>query len=45
MEVTLTNQVMVERRECVESHAWAVARLAWPGRGGAKDAGARYARE
>jgi hypothetical protein len=29
----------------VESHARALARLAWPGRGGAKDAGARHARE
>jgi hypothetical protein len=33
------------RGESVESHARALARLAWPGRGGAKDAGARHARE
>jgi hypothetical protein len=48
MEATLTHQVMDERRECGEPHAR--ARLAWPGRagagrGGAKGAGARHARE
>jgi hypothetical protein len=42
MEATLTRQVMDERRECVESHTRA---LASPGRGGAKGAGARHARE
>jgi hypothetical protein len=54
MEVTLTHQVMDERRECGEPHARARSlaspRLAWPGlagagRGGAKGAGARHARE
>jgi hypothetical protein len=45
MEATLTHQVMDERRECGEPHARALARLAWPGRGGAKGAGARHARE
>ena len=45
MEVTLTHQVMDERRECGEPHARALARLAWPGRAGAKGAGARHARE
>ena len=50
MEVTITHQVMDERRECGEPHARALARLAWPGlagpgRGGAKGAGARHARE
>jgi hypothetical protein len=29
MEVTLTHQVMDERRECGEPHARALARLAW----------------
>ena len=43
MEATLTHQVIDERRECGEPHARALARLAWPGRGGAK--GARHARE
>jgi hypothetical protein len=38
MEVTLTHQVIDERRECGEPHA--LARLA-----GAKGAGARHARE
>jgi hypothetical protein len=33
------------RGESVESHTRALARLAWPGRGGAKGAGARHARE
>jgi hypothetical protein len=42
MEVTLTHQVMDERRESVESHTRS---LAWPGRAGAKGAGARHARE
>jgi hypothetical protein len=42
MEVTLTHQVMDERRECGEPHARS---LASPGRGGAKGAGARHARE
>jgi hypothetical protein len=32
MEVTLTHQVMDERRECGEPHARAFARLAGPGR-------------
>jgi hypothetical protein len=41
MEVTLTHQVMDERRECGEPHARALARLAWPERG----AGTRHARE
>jgi hypothetical protein len=45
MEATLTHQVMDERRECGEPHARALARLAWPWRGGAKGAGARHARE
>jgi hypothetical protein len=45
MEATLTHQVMDERRECGEPHARALARLAGPGRGGAKGAGARHARE
>ena len=45
MEATLTHQVMDERRECGEPHARALACLAWPGRGGAKGAGARHARE
>jgi hypothetical protein len=45
MEVTLTHQVMDERRECREPHARALTRLAWPGRAGAKGAGARHARE
>jgi hypothetical protein len=45
MEVTLTHQVMDERRECGEPHARALARLASPGRGGAKGVGARHARE
>jgi hypothetical protein len=45
MEATLTHQVMDERRECGEPHARALARLAWPGLGGAKGAGARHARE
>ena len=46
MEATLTHQVMDERRECGEPHARARSpRLAWPGRGGAKGAGARHARE
>jgi hypothetical protein len=45
MEATLTHQVMDERRECGEPHALASPRLAWPGRGGAKGAGARHARE
>jgi hypothetical protein len=35
MEVTLTHQVMDERRECGEPHARSLARLASPGRGGA----------
>ena len=43
MEATLTHQVMDERRECGEPHA--LAGLAWPGRTGAKGAGARHARE
>jgi hypothetical protein len=43
MEATLTHQVMDERRECGEPHA--LARLVWPGRAGAKGAGARHARE
>jgi hypothetical protein len=43
MKATLTHQVMDERRECGEPHARALARLASPGRGGAK--GARHARE
>jgi hypothetical protein len=34
MEVTLTHQVMDERRECGEPHACALARLAGRGRGG-----------
>jgi hypothetical protein len=42
MEATLTHQVMDERRECGE-HTRALARS--PGRGGAKGAGARHARE
>jgi hypothetical protein len=33
MEATLTHQVMDERRECGEPHV--LARLAWPGLGGA----------
>jgi hypothetical protein len=45
MEATLTHQVMDERRECGEPHVRALARLAGPGRGGAKGAGARHARE
>jgi hypothetical protein len=45
MEVTLTHQVMDERRECGEPHARALARLASPGRARAKGAGARHARE
>jgi hypothetical protein len=45
MEATLTHQVMDERRECGEPHARALARLARPGRAGAKGAGARHARE
>jgi hypothetical protein len=46
MEATLTHQVMDERRECGEPHARARSpRLAGPGRGGAKGAGARHARE
>jgi hypothetical protein len=45
MEATLTHQVMNERRECGEPHARALARLAWPGRAGAKGTGARHARE
>jgi hypothetical protein len=45
MEATLTHQVMDERRECGEPHTRALARLAGPGRGGAKGAGARHARE
>jgi hypothetical protein len=36
---------MEERRECGKPHAHALARLAWPGRGGAKGVGARHARE
>jgi hypothetical protein len=40
MEVTLTHQVMDERRECGEPPARALARLAGP-----KGAGARHARE
>jgi hypothetical protein len=44
MEATLTHQVMDERRECGEPHARASS-LASPGRGGAKGAGARHARE
>jgi hypothetical protein len=39
MEATLTHQVMDERRECGEPHVRS------PGRGGAKGAGARHARE
>ena len=35
MEATLTQQVMDERRECGEPHVRVLARLAWPGRGGA----------
>ena len=45
MEATLTHQVMDERRECGEPHARALTRLASPGLAGAKDAGARHARE
>jgi hypothetical protein len=45
MEATLTHQVMDERRECGEPHVRALARLAWLGRGVAKGAGARHARE
>jgi hypothetical protein len=46
MEATLIHQVMDERRECGEPHARARSpRLAGPGRGGAKGAGARHARE
>jgi hypothetical protein len=45
MEVTLTHQVMNERRECGEPHERALARLGGAGRGGAKGAGARHARE
>jgi hypothetical protein len=46
MEVTLTHQVMDERRECGEPRARARSpRLAGPGRAGAKGAGARHARE
>jgi hypothetical protein len=46
MEATLTHQVMDERRECGEPHARARSpRLTSPGRGGAKGAGARHARE
>jgi hypothetical protein len=41
MEATLTHQVMYESRECGEPHA----RARSPGRGGAKGAGARHARE
>jgi hypothetical protein len=41
MEVTLTHQVMDERRECGEPHA----RARSPSRGGAKGASARHARE
>ena len=36
---------MDESRDYGEPHARALARLAWPGRGGAKGAGTRYARE
>jgi hypothetical protein len=43
MKVTLTHQVMDERRECGEPRAR--ARLAGAGRGGAKGADARHARE
>jgi hypothetical protein len=39
MEVTLTHQVMDEKRECGEPHVYARS-LAW-----AKGAGARHARE
>jgi hypothetical protein len=35
MEATFTHQVMDERRECGEPRARALARLAWPGQGGA----------
>jgi hypothetical protein len=45
MEATLTHQVMYERRECGEPHARALARVAWPGRGGAKGTSAQHARE
>jgi hypothetical protein len=47
MEVTLTHQVMDERRECGEPHARALAlpRLTWPGLAGAKGVGARRTRE
>jgi hypothetical protein len=36
---------MDDKRECGEPHVRALARLAWPGRGGAKGAGTRHARE